>query len=322
MGLFNNIFGRKRGVKLVNEFQNLSIKSSRFFSNKNEIVVTLDGGEIRIINFLQGSVSNTLQSKVEKPDSISVSEGGSRLAVLEAGKYDVEVWDPASGEKTQTIKVRASETANMVAFSPDACRLAVGCYYKPVIHLFNTTSGELDTVLKGHNPSVVQAPFMHRINDMSFSPDGRFLVSVGDDAQAILWDLETSAGETMSRHKYIILRVCFSHSGECFATGGSESWLAQGGGNLIGIREVGTMENDIFKVGAEKPVESIAFCDDDSKIVVTCLDNTVWLWSGHPVAERIEEDFGKILALSPDATRLAAEVDGTLKIWDLSALVD
>lgn len=319
MGILRNIFGGKGGAKLVNEFPNLSIVSTCFVPGRDEIVVGLKGGEIQIIDFMNASVLTTLRAEMEKPDQIGVSGDSTRLAVLEQGEKSVEVWNLETGEKLQTIKV--SETANTVALSPDAIRLAVGCRYKPIIHLYNATSGELDTVLEGHNPSVVQAPIVHCINDIDFSPDGRFLVSVGDDARAFLWDLETYTGESMVSHEYVIRRVCFSHSGETFATGGSEPWLAKGREPLIGIREVGTMENDIFKVGAEDPVESIAYSSDDSKIVVTCRDDTAWIWSGHPEAEQISQDFGKILVLSPDATRLAVKVDGTLKIWDLSALV-
>ena len=318
MGLFRNIFGGKGKIKLINQFPNLSIVATCFIPGREEIVVGLEGGEIQIIDFVNASVLKKLRAELEKPNKIGVSGDGTRLAILEEGKENVEVWDLGTGEKLHTINV--GETANSVALSPDASRLAVGCRYKPIIHLFNALSGELDTVLEGHNPSVVQAPFVHRVNDIDFSPDGRFMVSAGDDAHAILWDLETYAGESLVSHEYVIWRVCFSHSGENFATGGSEPWLAEGREPFIGIREVGTMESDIFKAGAQDPVENIAYSVDDSKIVVTCRDDTAWIWSGHPEADRIQHEFETILTLSPDATKLASKADDTLKIWDITAV--
>lgn len=320
MDLFRNIFGGKGSVKLINQFTNLSIASTCFVPDREEIVVGLEGGEIQVIDFINASTLNKLRTNIDRPDQMNVSGDGTHLAILEQGEENVEIWDLEKGEKLRTNNI--NETANSVALSADASLLAVGCRYKPIIHLFDLASGELKTVLEGHNPSVVQAPFTHSINDIDFSPDGRFLVSVGDDARAFLWDLETYAGEALINHEYVIRRVCFSHSGENFATGGSEPWLAEGREPLIGIREVGTMGSDIFKAGAEDPVENIAYSADDSRIVVTCLDDTAWIWSGHPVADRIEHEFGGILTLSPDATKLATGVDETLKIWDLSTLIE
>ena len=175
--------------------------------------------------------------------------------------------------------------------------------------------------LQGHGQSVVSAPFVHRVNDLDFSPDGRFLVSVGDDAQAFLWDLETNAGESLVKHKYIINRVCFSHDGGWFATGGTESWLSEGAKTLVGLREVGTMVNDIFAAGDTAPVYFLAYNRQDTKIVIICSDESAWLWSGDPDASRIEHDFGNVLALSPCATKVAGVVDETLKIWSIEALV-
>ena len=156
---------------------------------------------------------------------------------------------------------------------------------------------------------------------MDFSPDGRHLVSVGDDAQAIVWDLSNGKGQVLSVHEYVIWRVRFSHSGKTFATGGAEPWKSSDKSPLVEIREVERGGSDIFEVGSKKPVTAMAYSQDDSHMLVACQDHSVWVWRGKPAAQRIDHDFGRVKALSPDATRLAAEKDKVLMIWDVSGLV-
>ncbi|MFW6135641.1 MAG: HEAT repeat domain-containing protein [Chloroflexota bacterium] len=232
----------------------------------------------------------------------------------------MEIWDLDGGAKLQTI--RLSGGAQTAALSPDGRRLAVSDSYKPIIHLFDAESGEEEAVLEGHNRSVVSSPLGNRVNGLDFSPDGRFLVSVGDDARAVVWDLDTYAGESLMRHEYVIWCVRFSHSGGRFATGGAEPWSGKDRPALIGVREVGTEGTRTYRTGGSEAVELIAYCGDDTAMVAACRDATVWICSGDTEARPVEQDLDTVLALSPDATTLAAENDGTLEIWDISALVD
>jgi WD40 repeat protein len=324
MGLLRGILGRKQEVPLVAEFPGLSAWGTGFVPDTELVAVGLQE-EIRLIDLAQHSVVKTLRNDV-RPRQIRISRDGTRLASFNKGRGTkerkmVEVWDIVGGEKLQAIELHSVEA---IAISPDGNTLAAGHggYRGPTtVDLLDLSTGEVTLTLKGHGPSVVRSPLTHGVNDVDFSPDGRYLVSVGDDAKAIVWDLNNEEGQVLSSHEYVIRRVCFSHSGKSFATGGAEPWMSSDMSPLVGIREVETDGSDIFKVESNEPVKALAYSRDDSHILVACRDHTVWVWSGKPTAKRIDHDFGRVKSLSLDAARLASEKDKVLMIWDVSDLV-
>ena len=320
MGFLGKLLGGKSNIELLAQVNVDPVKSCCFLPDDETLAVGLESGEIQLLESPEYTIRKSFHIDGKEVTQITCSSDTNRLAVMDGDTKSIWTWELDTGEQVVELK-GLMDKPNHIALSPEGDRLGVGNRFKPTIHIYELTSGDRIMELQGHNQSVIPAPFVHRVNDLEFSPDGRHLVSVGDDARAVLWDLETNTGECLMSHEYIINRVCFSHAGDWFATGGAESWMSEGSKTLVGLRELGTMENDIFAAGDTAPVYFLAYNHQDTKIVVICSDENAWLWTGDPEASRIDHDFGDVLALSPFATKVAGMVDDTLKIWSIEKLV-
>ncbi len=127
------------------------------------------------------AVSGKLVRTILPPDKLNAT---SELAVssdkrmLATSVYQaVYLWDLQTGK--QVWKFTASPWSAPVAFSPDGRYFA---YAAPeyIIRVVETLTGREKSALKGH---------LGPIKSLAFSPDGKRLVSGGDDCTALVWDL-------------------------------------------------------------------------------------------------------------------------------------
>jgi dipeptidyl aminopeptidase/acylaminoacyl peptidase len=88
----------------------------------------------------------------------------------------VELWDAASGAETNDLIL--PQAATSLSFSPDGSLLAVATGND--VQVWNVASASLLTTLSGHSGLV---------DLVAFSPDGKSLVSYGQDNQLILWQV-------------------------------------------------------------------------------------------------------------------------------------
>src|SRR5262249_21010145 len=105
---------------------------------------------------------------------VTFSSDGKLLAAqvrTEKGVSEVKLWDVASGKELHGFE------AEGMAFSPDSRMLALVNRTKTV-RLFDLASGQYQRILQGHPSQVFR---------LTFSPDGRRLVSAGGDTR--VWDV-------------------------------------------------------------------------------------------------------------------------------------
>lgn len=99
----------------------------------------------------------------------------SRRALACDGHGDVTVWDLQTFREERKLKDADAECA---VFSPDGKYLACGCK-DGIVRIWNSVNGASVGNLIGHE---------RYVNDVTYSADGAYLVSVGDGGKAILWD--------------------------------------------------------------------------------------------------------------------------------------
>lgn len=83
------------------------------------------------------------------------------------------------------------------------------------IRLWELKSGQVVRLLEGHKATVTS---------LAFSPDGKYLVSGGDDCAIKVWDLRTTKGPlaSLTSHRAPVNDVCFNGDGSVFISASSD----------------------------------------------------------------------------------------------------
>jgi RNA polymerase sigma factor (sigma-70 family) len=133
---------------------------------------------------------------------------------------------PQGASSKKTWKVADGESPLVsLALSRDGSLLATRNFLRPQVHLWDTTTGKKrftlgpardDQAIAAANPAEVTGVLMQEV---VFSPDGRFLASSGPNWQLCLWDTATGTlvWEVLPRTGQAIERFAFSPSGNFLA---------------------------------------------------------------------------------------------------------
>lgn len=111
------------------------------------------------------------------------------------------------------------------------------------------------------------------VTAVTFTPDGRTLVSGSEDCTVRLWDTETGQikGTPLVGHTASVRCVAVTPDGGVLASGSEDGtirlWDMQKGNEARQLLHVGTVH-----------VDSVAFCPDGA-LVCGCEDGSVWRWS-------------------------------------------
>ncbi len=210
----------------------------------------------------------------------------------------IQLWDANTGKYKHTLmtqqKAKASVynpiTISGVSFSPDGRTLAnvsidqertkttnvnkPGRTFTNVsnehnIHLWNTTTGKLKGILKGHT---------NKINCVAFSPDGKTLVSGSQDRTLRLWDVVTG------KHKQTIsnpVKSIVGNSSNVSITAFSSDSATLASGNQDGsiyLWDVVTAKRKGTFNGHAGAISSITFSPDGLTLASTSMDGSIRLW--------------------------------------------
>lgn len=162
--------------------------SSRYSQNK-----------VDIWNVSTWVISDTLKTGTVL--DVAFSTDGNLLA-SSPDRYAIRVWDLQAGEWLYTLHTSFTGAVTKMAFSPDGVTLATG-HYDGTVRLWDLRSGELVMVIESDEV----------IESLSFSPDGRILVTGGsyENNHIRLWS--AGSGEllmTLTGHNKGISHVIFS----------------------------------------------------------------------------------------------------------------
>jgi WD40 repeat protein len=179
----------------------------------------------------------------------------SRDRVVTAGADGtIRLWDPGTAIELVPTHVDGPTARATRAVSPVAAAGAVVDGSDVRLH-----AGGVDRVLHRHNDLV---------NSVSFSPDGRWLVSAGRDHDVIVWDV--ASGKPVHRfeeaHSASVEDARFSPDGR---------WLVTAGPRSARLFHVADWQPLMYLYGPTSRVTAVAFRPDSRTVVTREEDGTV-----------------------------------------------
>jgi WD40 repeat protein len=254
--------------------------------------------------------------------SVAFSADGQWFAQTE---FDlIRVWDLKAGKVLRSWKPPGERSLGLqsVTFSPDGKRLAVadpgyGC----AILVCDPATGKLLWQKQTRRASEVR---------LSFSPDGKWLLSTGDFSRGskehILTVWRAADGEL---HRELEGAPMLNNEVPiAFAPDGKAVAAVSGRGKVVlWDIESGKADPEIPVDKAGHPISTLAF-SPDGKVLAVGTTNAVFLWNlpgGKPLrvlserkdaASDVQQRMAHLLQFSADGATVFAFLDGKLQAWD------
>ena len=166
-------------------------------------------GTVRIWSPELEGLPRVLSDHQGKVTGVAFSPEGNELASACSDGY-LRRWDPATGRERGR---RTIPGARLVEYSPDGRFIATTSEEGHTVWLCRR-SHDLCEVLMGHQGA---------IEDMTFNPDGRALVTAGGDNTVRLWDVETIESRVYRGHDSPVFDVDVSPDGKWIASASADT---------------------------------------------------------------------------------------------------
>lgn len=206
------------------------------------------------------------------------------------------IWDVASGDKIQVTQI--SHVVEKAVLNPQVSKIVIPgssspFQVDPSVRVFsiskavNTPENSLETTLKGHSK---------KVNALTFSPDGSYLVTAGEDYDINIWNTDNwSLDTTLIGHSATLERLTFINErflasfGEEYvsnpSTGGSRPKRELKFWDLSTVEEVSfefvksystkkEIENEKLKPGHKL----LAVSHNDEKILIYTQEKNLEIW--------------------------------------------
>lgn len=208
------------------------------------------------------------------PAGLAFSTDGALLAAAGTfGEGQALIWDSQTGQRFCQL-TNVLGRSGLLKFSPRRTYLAVrldeGATWGWEVGLWKLPRSERERIL---------AKPRHRVIDMAFSPDERFLATAGEDASVCIWAVDT--GQRMADlpgQLNCYTAVAWSPAGDRLLGGGEDG--------AITIWDTASQQPVGRLVGHGKPIRGLAFLPDGRSIVSVSLD-LLRIWRALPLGSYV-----------------------------------
>jgi eukaryotic-like serine/threonine-protein kinase len=320
------------------------IGTVHFSPNGHKLASAGDDRTVRLWDVQTGRELRCIRGHQDFVNCVRFSPDGRHLATAGADRT-VRLWDARSGQQLALLHGHPGEVRGL-AFSQDGERLASGDW-ENVVHVWDLRRGQEKLDL-----NAISLP-----SALSFSPEGKVLISVGSDGVVRKWNGVTGQplhsfpgspggiGECRLSPDGELLAICGKdgtarvfevrsglqlhflkgHRGavKCVSFSPDSRWLASGGvDHAVRLWDAKTGKELRVLNGSLNEISQIFVSPDGHRLAGATLDGRVLLWNvdnGEPIGS-IVEPMKRVwsLAFNPNGQSLAAVGgDATVRLWDL-----
>lgn len=229
---------------------------------------------------------------------------------------EVRLWQRQS-DSFILWRVLAAHTdwVRAVTFDPEGHLLASGGDDQEIYLWQIDEAHKLPLQLKEEKPLKKLPGHQGRVYSLAFSPDGKQLVSAGEDEVLMLWDVHTGTVlRQFDGHHGNVYSVAFHKDGHMIISSGKD--------HTIKIWDVQTGQCMATLSGHADEVFSVTFNPDCSMIASASRDGSIRIWDAYSdtlirILPGDHHPFGTV-RFSPDGrTLFSGEEDGTLRGWNV-----
>jgi len=231
-------------------------------------------GTIKIYDVATGKLHKTLTVGNQPVQRFALLDIG-RSFVAGASVNELKVWNVASGESGQAIKLQPYASASALATSADGKHVAVGLFGSKVGHLavYDLKSGK--ELFRSE-----EKPGVNMIQAVAYAPDGKTIAtsSVGFTKPGEVRLYEASTGKLLgSLGAQRSFSAAFSPDGKLLATGESPGFGRREPG-AVNLFDVAAQKSLAALKGHQDGVSRVAFSPDGRHLYSGSSDGALIVW--------------------------------------------